>query len=218
MTPHSNGSPSGSTTEASIPELVAQVYAAAPPVERGHLLEQLLQPLGVLSLVAIADGIFAKVRFRSGWQDLVVRMEDIQSVRTDHVVALVDHAQQVSVEAVDGLAQWLTASPVLAGWRRRAADHPAVATCTAAEWQQSRPATRRGVWGLMTQPAMLNNSAPVGTEPASVQTLSAAHLLIHAEFGALNARAAPRLNQRCLGCKLATVGAHRRHRPSCNYR
>lgn len=38
----------------------------------------------------------------------------------------------------------------------------------------------------MTQPAMLNNSAPVGTEPASVQTLSAAHLLIHAEFGALN--------------------------------
>lgn len=115
MTPHSNGSPSGSTTEASIPELVAQVYAAAPPVERGHLLEQLLQPLGVLSLVAIADGIFAKVRFRSGWQDLVVRMEDIQSVRTDHVVALVDHAQQVSVEAVDGLAQWLTASPVLAG-------------------------------------------------------------------------------------------------------
>lgn len=114
MTPHSSGSPSSQAAEASIPDLVAQVYAAAPAVERGHLLEHLLRPLGALSLVAIADGIFAKVRFRSGWQDLVVRLEDIQTVRSDHVVALVDHAQQVSVEAVDGLAQWLTASPVMA--------------------------------------------------------------------------------------------------------
>lgn len=100
---------------ASIPELVAQVYAAVPAVERGHLLEHLLRPLGVLSLVVIADGIFAKLRFRSGWQDLVVRLEDIQAVRTEHVAALVDHAQQVSVESVDSLAQWLSASPVLAG-------------------------------------------------------------------------------------------------------
>lgn len=103
------------STEPTIPELVAAVYEAAPAVERGHLLEQLLRPLGVLSLVAIADGIFAKIRFRSGWQDLSVRLDDIQNVRAAHVIALVDHAQQVSVETVDGLAQMLVASPALSG-------------------------------------------------------------------------------------------------------
>ena len=101
--------------EPTIPELVARVFEAAPAVERGRLLEQLLRPLGVLSLVAIADGIFARIRFRSGWQDLSVRLDDIQNVRAAHIVALVDHAQQVSVETVDGLAQVLAASPALSG-------------------------------------------------------------------------------------------------------
>ena len=102
-------------SELSIPELVAQVYEAAPAAERGRLIEQLLRPLGVLSLVAIADGIFAKLRLRSGWQHLSVRLDDLGSVRASHVIALVDHAQQVSVETVDGLAQWLVASPALSG-------------------------------------------------------------------------------------------------------
>ena len=101
--------------EITIPQLVAEVYEAAPAVERGHLLEVLLRPLGVLSLVAVADGVFAKLRFRSGWQSLSIRLEDLQSVRSADVVALVDHAQQVSVETVDGLAQMLSASPVLSG-------------------------------------------------------------------------------------------------------
>lgn len=101
--------------EPSIPELVAEVYESAPAVERGHLLEQLLRPLGVLSLFAVAGGIFANVRFHGGWPDLKVQTEDIRNVRTDHVAALVDYAQQVSVEAVDGLAQVLAASPVMSG-------------------------------------------------------------------------------------------------------
>ena len=102
-------------TERAVPELVAQVYTTAPPVERGRLLEQLLRPLGVLSLVAVADGIFAKLRFRSGWQPLQVRLEDIHNITGDHVRALADHAQQVSVETVDGLADLLSHSPVLLG-------------------------------------------------------------------------------------------------------
>jgi len=106
--------PVGQAYDLSIPELVAEVYEAAPAAERGHLLEQLLRPLGVLSLVAIADGIFAKIRFRSGWEVLNVRLDDIQDVRSSHVMALVDHAQQVSVEAVDGLAQMLSSSPLVA--------------------------------------------------------------------------------------------------------
>ncbi|QHE86154.1 hypothetical protein [Hydrogenophaga sp. BPS33] len=101
--------------ERAIPELVAEVYETALPSDRGHMLEQLLRPLGVLSLVAIADGIFAKIRFRGGWQDLSVRLEDINNVQGAHIVALVDHAQQVSVAAVDGLASLVLASPGLSG-------------------------------------------------------------------------------------------------------
>lgn len=113
--PAEGTSPVEPPADAAIAQLVAQVYEAAPAAERGHLLEQLLRPLGVLSLVAIADGIFAKIRFRSGWQDLNVRLEDIQNVHAAQVMALVDHAQQVSVETVDGLAQMLAASPLLSG-------------------------------------------------------------------------------------------------------
>lgn len=98
---------------ASIPKLVAEVYDSAPVTERAHLLEQLLQPVGVMSLFGIAGGVFANIRFRSGWQDMHVRLEDIQSVRGEQIATLVGHIQQISAEAVDGLAQMLTASPLL---------------------------------------------------------------------------------------------------------
>jgi hypothetical protein len=111
----SSGEPGGRASDISVPQLVGEVYESAPPIERAHLLEPLLRPLGVLSLLAVADGVFANVRFRSGWQDMHVRLEDIQNVRGSDVSALVDYAQRVSVEAVDGLAQTLAASPVLAG-------------------------------------------------------------------------------------------------------
>jgi hypothetical protein len=102
-------------TDLSIPDLVAEVFATAPPAQRGRLLEQLLRPLGILSLFAIAGGTFARAKLRGGWHDLHLRLEDVQAVRAADVVALVDYAQQVSVEAVDGLAQVLCATPVLSG-------------------------------------------------------------------------------------------------------
>ena len=74
-----------------------------------------MRPLGVLSLMAIAGGVFASLRFRGGWQDFHVRLDDAQRVHAGDVIALVDHVQQVSVEAVDGLAQTLMASPIMAG-------------------------------------------------------------------------------------------------------
>ena len=107
--------PGGQASENSIPELVAEVYESAPAAERSHLLAQLLRPLGVLSLFGIAGGIFASIRFRSGWPELNVSLEDIQNVHAAEVIALVDHAQQVSVETVDGLAQWVMASPAMSG-------------------------------------------------------------------------------------------------------
>ncbi|MDO9195938.1 hypothetical protein [Rhodoferax sp.] len=102
-------------SEISIAQLVGQVYEFAPPAERSRLLEHLLKPLGVLSLVAVANGIFASIRFRSGWPDVHVRMEDAQNVQPRDVITLVNHVQQVSAHAVDGLATLLAASPAMAG-------------------------------------------------------------------------------------------------------
>jgi hypothetical protein len=42
-----------------MPELVARLYADAPPAEKSRLLELLLRPLGLLSLFALADGSYA---------------------------------------------------------------------------------------------------------------------------------------------------------------
>lgn len=102
-------------SDSSIAQLVGQVYESAPPAERSRLLEHLLKPLGVLSLVAVANGIFASIRFRSGWQEIHVRVEDAQNVQARDVITLVNYVQQVSIQAVDGLAGMLARSPVMAG-------------------------------------------------------------------------------------------------------
>lgn len=102
-------------SEAAIAQLVGQVYEFAPPAERRRLLEHLIKPLGVLSLVAVANGIFASLRFQSSWQDMQIRVEDAQSIQARDVIALVNYVQQVSAQAVDGLASVLASSPVMTG-------------------------------------------------------------------------------------------------------
>lgn len=115
MTPPALANSGCQVTEISIAQLVGEVYEFAAPAERSRLLEHLMKPLGVLSLVALANGIFAKIRFRSGWPDLHVRTEDAQNVQADDVVTLVTYVQQVSIQAVDGLADMLATSPALTG-------------------------------------------------------------------------------------------------------
>lgn len=102
-------------SQAQIAQLVGQVYAIAPPTMRTRLLEHLLQPLGVLSVVAVANGIFANIRLRSSTADLHVRVEDAQNVQPGDVITLVNFVQQVSFHAVDGLADVLATSPVMTG-------------------------------------------------------------------------------------------------------
>lgn len=103
------------TTKVEIPELVAQVYEAAPQEERRALLAMLLRPLGLLSLAAIGNGIFAHLRLHGGWPDFRPPGEDLDRVRASDIAALVHHVQQVSIETVQGLAVLLKGSPVLAG-------------------------------------------------------------------------------------------------------
>lgn len=100
----------------SIAQLVGQVYEAAPPLVQRRLLAQLIQPLGLLSLAAVANGIFASLRFRSAEASNPAGLESVgDSVQTHDVITLVNYVQQVSLQAVDGLAEMLAASPVVTG-------------------------------------------------------------------------------------------------------
>lgn len=107
--------PEFGSADAAVPVLLGRVYAVAPPNERTRLLTQLMQPLGLLSLVAVAGGVFARLRLRDPSAPLSLRFEDTLQISAADVMALAEHAQQVSVETVDALGQWLTTSPVLAG-------------------------------------------------------------------------------------------------------
>lgn len=99
---------------AHVAALVGEVFDAAPPEDRKRLLEHLLQPLSVLSLVVVANGVFTKIRFRGGWPQLQVRIDDARRVNARDVVDLAAYVQQVSSHAIDSLGRVITASPVLA--------------------------------------------------------------------------------------------------------
>ena len=100
--------------EKMVAQLVGKVYKDAPPDARGRMLEHLLKPLGVLSLLTVANGVFAKARFRGGWTTMQVQLDDIKNVQASDVAALVDYVQHVSIQVVDGLGQLLAAQPALA--------------------------------------------------------------------------------------------------------
>ena len=95
-------------------QLVGKVYEDAPISDRSRLLEALIRPMGVISLMTVANGLFAKIKFRSAhWQTWPANLEDIQSVGTGDVLALVDKVQQVTSDVITGLADVVASSPAL---------------------------------------------------------------------------------------------------------
>lgn len=108
------GLPGCQVDEVSVPQLVGQVYAAAPVADKARLLQYLLPTLGVLPLIVVANGLFARIRLRDGWSNFQVRVEDLQQVGTHDVVSLVERVQLAGSQLLDGLAQTLAGSPALA--------------------------------------------------------------------------------------------------------
>lgn len=98
----------------SVPEHIGQVYESAPLCVRVAVIEHLLKPLGILALVTVANGIFAKIRLRNGYYDACVRIEDAAWVDASDVVLLAERVQQVSIETIDSLMQMLASTPVMA--------------------------------------------------------------------------------------------------------
>jgi hypothetical protein len=119
---------------AQIPQLVGTVYAAAPASERSRILEQLIKPLGALSAVTVAGGIFAQFRLgNSHWPALQMAPDQARRIKVGDVVMLAEHVQQVSLQALNGLGQVLTTSPVLMG-----STATAMLLAALAMWTQNR--------------------------------------------------------------------------------
>lgn len=93
--------------------LVGGAYEASPLTVRKSLLEQLIRSVGVLGLVTVAGGVFAKIRLRGGWPHVLVNSDDLQMINKADVVALVDYVQQVSSGALVDVAQMLSSNPAL---------------------------------------------------------------------------------------------------------
>jgi hypothetical protein len=93
--------------------LVGRAYESSPPPVRKSLLEQLIRSVGILGLVTVAGGVFAKIRLRGGWPDIAVRLDDLQDIKTSDVVALVDYVQQVSAGALTDAVQLMASNPAL---------------------------------------------------------------------------------------------------------
>ena len=106
--------PSGvAEPDISLPKLIGEVYEFAPPNLRARILEHLMRPLGILGLVAIANGVFVSIRLRSGLANPRVGPEEVSAIEPGDVVKLADWAQQVSGDAINGLSQLVATSPGL---------------------------------------------------------------------------------------------------------
>jgi hypothetical protein len=86
---------------------VGEIYELAPNEIRIKMLEHLLRSIGVLALVAVANGVFAKIRFRGGWPQLKIKSEDIAEVTVSDVISLADYVLQVNENIVFGLEKML---------------------------------------------------------------------------------------------------------------
>lgn len=106
--------PDPNTPEHAVAELVGQVYAQAPDTERERLLVALLPTAGLLSLVAVANGVFARIRLNERWPSLRWLHDERVFVQPADVSALVERLQFTRSDALDGLMQWASTSPVLA--------------------------------------------------------------------------------------------------------
>lgn len=99
---------------ADIPDLVGQLYEAAPASDRVSLLRHLTAPLGLMAAVAVANGVFARLWFARGLHDDQIRIEDTLAIGRADVCALVNYLQQASLQTLDGIVAIALNSPVLA--------------------------------------------------------------------------------------------------------
>lgn len=86
---------------------IGEIFEISPIGVRIKMLEYLLRNIGVLPLVAVANGIFAKIVFRGSWPELRIKEEDVVEVKVGDVISLADYVLQVNDRVVFELKKLL---------------------------------------------------------------------------------------------------------------
>lgn len=101
--------------------LVGKVFDDAPMPVRIRLLEHLLQPVDVLALIVVANGVFGKICLGDGLPVTTLSPGEVQTLRPADVAALAEHVLHTSGDALNGLIDLLLSSPALDGGAAAAA-------------------------------------------------------------------------------------------------
>lgn len=96
-------------------QLVGKVFDDAPMPVRIRLIELLLQPVGVLALIVVANGVFGKICLLGGLPQTSLSPDDVQTVRPADVSALTEHVLHTCNDALNGLSDLLLSAPALDG-------------------------------------------------------------------------------------------------------
>jgi hypothetical protein len=109
MTPKADGD-ANSRKRAAIAKVVSRVYRAANGTLRSDMLTHLLRPLGVLSVVAVASGAFARLVRRDGLVPDTLSAEDIVRYSGEQVRELTMFVHEVNPDALQPLIEQLASN------------------------------------------------------------------------------------------------------------
>jgi hypothetical protein len=90
-----------------VARLVSRVYRAANDAMRAEMLARLLRPLGILSLVAVASGAFARLLQSNGVVPDTISTADVVRYSSDQILELTLFVQEVNPDTLQQLAEQL---------------------------------------------------------------------------------------------------------------
>jgi hypothetical protein len=94
-------------SERALPDVVGTVYDQAPVRLRTKLLALLLGALGPLAMAALSQGGFARFLLRDPSEETFVTTQDVLSIPTGHIMALVRYVTEACPERLSGLVALL---------------------------------------------------------------------------------------------------------------
>jgi len=89
-------------------KVVSCVYRSANDALRADMLKHLLRPLGVLGLVAVASGAFARLVRRDGLVPDTISAEDVVRYSSEQIRELTVFVHEVNPDALQALVEQLT--------------------------------------------------------------------------------------------------------------
>lgn len=107
MTPTADGT-AHARRRTAIARLVSRIYRAANEAQRVSVLTHLLRPLGVLGLVAVASGAFARLVRRDGPMQVTLSAEDVVRYSSEQVRELTAFVHEVDPNVLQALVEQLT--------------------------------------------------------------------------------------------------------------